>query len=122
MTFGHEQMDVCPLNIEEGNGEATDGDRRRFFEMAEGWLSNAARCRMFLRCGAMAPEANAGTSKLLDHIVAMLTRLGQRGYTAGEQPATMASGESMPIPIPTPTPINRERRTSSKNRDRHPRP
>jgi hypothetical protein len=36
MTFGHEQLDVYPLNIAEGNGEATDGDRRRFYEMARG--------------------------------------------------------------------------------------
>jgi hypothetical protein len=25
MTFGHEQLDVYPLNIAEGNGKATDG-------------------------------------------------------------------------------------------------
>jgi hypothetical protein len=29
----------------------------------------------------MSPEVNAGAKKLLDRIVAMLTRLGQRGYT-----------------------------------------
>jgi hypothetical protein len=29
MTFWHEQLDVYPLNIAEGNGKATAGDRRR---------------------------------------------------------------------------------------------
>jgi hypothetical protein len=40
----------------------------------------------------MATEANAGASKLLDRIVAMLTRLGQCGYTVGEQPADCGIG------------------------------
>jgi hypothetical protein len=40
----------------------------------------------------MSPEANAGASKLPDRIVAMLKRLGQRGYTVGEQPAENGIG------------------------------
>jgi glutamate synthase domain-containing protein 1 len=40
----------------------------------------------------MSPGANAGARKLLDRIVAVLTRLGQRGYTVGEQPADYGIG------------------------------
>jgi hypothetical protein len=36
-------------------------------------------------CGAMTVEENVKTKALLDRIVAMLTKLGQRGYTVHEQ-------------------------------------
>jgi len=35
-------------------------------------------------CGALSPTESAEAKRLLDRIVAMLTRLGQRGYSAGE--------------------------------------
>lgn len=35
-------------------------------------------------CGAITPEANADAKRRLDRIVVMLTRLGQRGYSASE--------------------------------------
>ncbi len=88
MSFGHEQLDVYPLNIAEGSGKATDGEWRGFFEMARG---SALECRAMQDvlevCDAVSPEVNAGAKKLLDRIVAMLMMLGQRGYTVGEQPA-----------------------------------
>jgi hypothetical protein len=49
MTFGHEQLDVYHLNSAEGNGKATDGDRRRFFEMPRGSA---------LECGAVQDVLN----------------------------------------------------------------
>jgi four helix bundle protein len=109
---------AIPLNIAEGNGKATDGDQRRFFEIARGSALECSAVQDVLEvCGAMSPEVDAAASKLLDRIVAMLTRLGHLGYTVGENLLTMASGESIPIPIPTPKPINRERRTISLRHD-----
>ena len=79
---------AIPLNIAEGNGKATDGDRRRFFEIARGSALECGAVQDVLHvCSAISPEANAGAKKLLDRIVAMLTKLGQRGYTVGEQSA-----------------------------------
>jgi glutamate synthase domain-containing protein 1 len=48
---------------------------------------------MFLKFAvATSPEVNAGAKKLLGHIVAMLTSLGQRGYTVGDQLADYGVG------------------------------
>ena len=35
-------------------------------------------------CGALASAENAKQKKILDRIAAMLTKLGQRGYSVGE--------------------------------------
>jgi len=37
-------------------------------------------------CGALSPEQNAQAKMLLERIVAMLTKLGQRGYAIHEEP------------------------------------
>jgi len=72
---------AIPLNIAEGNGKATDGDRRRYFEIARG---SALECGAVQDeqhvCGALSYEENANRKVLLDRIVAMLTKLGQCGY------------------------------------------
>ena len=76
---------AIPLNIAEGNGKATEGDRRRFFEIARGSALECAAIQDVLdMCGALAPADNADAIRLLDRIVAMLTRLGQRGYLVRE--------------------------------------
>jgi four helix bundle protein len=76
-----------PLNIAEGNGKASDGDRRRFFEIARGSALECAAVQDVLEvCGAISSEANVGAKALLDRIAAMLTRLGKRGYSVGEEP------------------------------------
>lgn len=78
---------AIPLNIAEGNGKATEGDRRRFFEIARGSALECAAIQDVLEvCGALSPAENADTKRLLDRIVAMLTKLGQRGYSVGEAP------------------------------------
>jgi hypothetical protein len=38
-------------------------------------------------CGALSEEENATSKQLLDRIVAMLTKLGQRGYSVREKVA-----------------------------------
>ena len=74
-----------PLNIAEGNGKSTEGERRRFFEIARGSALECGAVQDVLEvCGALSPAENADAKKTLDRIVAMLTRLGQRGYAARE--------------------------------------
>jgi four helix bundle protein len=98
------------LNIAEGNGKATDGDRRRYFEIARGSALECGAIQDVLEiCGGLSSEENAKAKAVLDRIVAMLTRLGRRGYAIREEPAAYAA-QSMPIPIPTPTPNGAEPR------------
>ena len=78
-----------PLNIAEGNGKPTEGERRRFFEIARGSALECAAIQDVLEvCGALSPAENANSKKLLDRILAMLTKLGQRGYSIREEPDT----------------------------------
>ena len=73
------------LNIAEGNGKATDRDRRRFFEIARGSALECGAVQDILEvCNALSAEQNAKAKELLDRIVAMLTKLGRRGYTLHE--------------------------------------
>jgi four helix bundle protein len=77
-----------PLNIAEGNGKATPGDRRRYFEIARGSALECAAAQDILEiCGALSAKENTQAKRLLDRIVAMLTKLGQRGYSIQEEPA-----------------------------------
>ena len=77
---------AIPLNIAEGNGKATDGDRRRYFEIARGSALECGAIQDVLHvCGALGEEENARRKATLDRIVAMLTKLGQRGYSIQEQ-------------------------------------
>ena len=79
---------AIPLNIAEGNGKATSGDRRRYFEIARGSALECAAVQDILEvCGVLSPESNTEAKQLLDRIVAMLTRLGGRGYSVEEEPA-----------------------------------
>jgi four helix bundle protein len=72
---------TIPFNIAEGNGKATEGDRRRYFEIARGSALECGAVQDVLQvCGALAAEQNAQAKMVLDRIVAMLTKLGQHGY------------------------------------------
>ncbi len=76
---------AIPLNIAEGNGKATEGDRRRFFEIARGSALECGAIQDVLEvCGGLSPAGNLEGKNLLDRIVAMLTKLGQRGYSVGD--------------------------------------
>ena len=71
--------------IAEGNGKATEADRRRYFEIARGSAFECAAIQDVLEvCGAMASGENARRKDLLDRIAAMLTKLGRRGYSIAE--------------------------------------
>ncbi len=74
------------LNIAEGNGKATNGDRRRYFEIARGSALECAAIQDVLQvCEALSADDNNQQKALLDRIVAMLTKLGQRGYAIREE-------------------------------------
>jgi four helix bundle protein len=76
---------AIPLNIAEGNGKATEGDRRRYFEIARGSALECAAVQDVLEvCGAMPIVENSTGKEMLDRIVAMLTKLGRRGYSVSE--------------------------------------
>ena len=76
---------AIPLNIAEGNGKATEADRRRFFEIARGSALECGAIQDVLEvCGALSTTENTEAKKLLDRIVAMLTKLGNRGYSVRE--------------------------------------
>jgi len=74
-----------PLNIDEGNGEVTEKDRRHFFEIARGSALECAAIQDVLEvCGAIGTNENHEGKDLLDRIVAMLTKMGGRGYHVKE--------------------------------------
>jgi four helix bundle protein len=76
---------AIPLNIAEGNGKATEGDRMRYFEIARGSALECAAVQDVLEvCGGLPMVENAKQKDLLDRIVAMLTKLGRRGYSINE--------------------------------------
>ena len=78
---------AIPLNIAEGNGKATEGGRRRFFEIAQGSALECGAVPDVLEvCGALSSWANADAKRLLDRIVALLTRLGQRVVPTARDP------------------------------------
>ena len=84
---------AIPLNTVEGNGKATDGDRRRCYKIARGSSLECGAVQDVLHgCGALPAEENANRKALLDRIGAMLTKLGQRGYAAHEDPAQYTVG------------------------------
>jgi hypothetical protein len=78
MGFGHEWLDVYRA--------ATDGDRRRSFENARGSALECGAIQDVMQvCGALTAEENASRETMLDRIVAMRARLGQRGDMLHEE-------------------------------------
>jgi len=85
--------EAIPLNIAEGNGKGTDGDGLRHVEIARGSALECGAVQDVLPvCGAMTAEENVKTTARLDRIVAMLTKLGQRGYAVNEEPGVYRTG------------------------------
>ena len=71
-----------PLNIAEGNGKVTKGDRRRYFEIARGSALECAAIHDVLEvCKIINTKQNHQGKVLLDRIVAMLTKMGGRSYS-----------------------------------------
>lgn len=83
-----------PLNIAEGNGKASDADRRRYFEIARGSALECAAIQDVLVVGKALDEAESLNRKQeLERMVAMLSRLGGRGYQVGEEQAFYGDGQ-----------------------------
>ena len=75
-----------PLNIAEGNGKATPADRRKFFEIARASALECAAIQDVLEVGGfLTKEENTLTKLKLKSIVAMLTKLGGRGFSVNEE-------------------------------------
>jgi len=99
---------AIPLNIAEGNGKATDGDRRRYFEIARGSALECGAVQDVLQvCGALSAEDNDKAKALIDRIVAMLTKLGQRGYAVHEELYEYRAEENDTDSDPDPASIKR---------------
>lgn len=81
-----------PLNIAEGNGRATEADRRRFFEIARGSALECSAIQDVLMVANQLSEGehSAGKSNL-ERIVAMLCRLGGRGFHLTRSKGGMAT-------------------------------
>jgi hypothetical protein len=80
------------LQKETANRPKENGDV--FFEIARGSTLECAAIQDVLEvCGALSPAENANAKKLLDRMVAMLTRLGQRGYSVREVPDSQDGDE-----------------------------
>ena len=77
---------VLPLSTSAGRfAFVNEGERRRFFEIARGSALECAAVQDVLEvCGALTGAENADAKRLLDRIVAMLTKLGRRGYIVRE--------------------------------------
>lgn len=70
-----------PLNIAEGNGRATEPDRRRFFEIARGSVLECSAIQDILVVSqALEAEESSEQKRNIDRIATMLSRLGKRGY------------------------------------------
>ena len=77
-----------PLNVAEGNGKAAGNDRRRCFEIARGSALACAAAQDVLEiCGALEAAEHSPAKQTTDRIVAMLAKLGQRGYSVREDAA-----------------------------------
>jgi four helix bundle protein len=90
---------AIPLNIAEGNGKPTKGDRRRYFEIAR---SSALECcaiqDVLVVCKAISKEESENAKAMLDRIVAMLTKLGGRGYMVKDDSVDFEQSCSIPSP------------------------
>jgi four helix bundle protein len=74
------------LNIAEGNGKATNGNRRRYVEIPRSSALECAAIQGVLHvCEALPADDNNQQKALLDRVVVMLTKLGPRGYAVREE-------------------------------------
>ena len=75
---------AIPLNIAEGNGKATDGDRRRYFEIARGSAMECAAIHdILMAIVAIQADSLLHGKTQLKRIVEMLTKLIRRMRSHG---------------------------------------
>ena len=84
---------VFPMNIADGNGKTTEGDRHRYLEIARGSTFKCAAVKDVLGvCETISAEQNHQGKILLDRIVAMLTKMGGWSYSVKESEEVYYSG------------------------------
>jgi hypothetical protein len=99
MPFGHDKLDVYPAAIETAKRRAGIDAGRLKSHVARRW--SALRFRTCsLVCDALSADDNSKQKALLDGIVAMPTKLGQRGYAVSEELGGIGLVSSIPTPIP----------------------
>jgi four helix bundle protein len=82
-----------PLNLAEGNGKTSNGDRKRFFEISRGSALECAAIQDILEIGgALSKNENLEAKQMLSRIVSMLTKLAQREYSVREENCDYDSG------------------------------
>lgn len=82
-----------PLNIAEGNGRRSSGERKRFFDIARGSaMECSAIADVLVATGAWNEDACRDCKRLLERIVSMLTRLTEAGGAAREDRGEYVSG------------------------------
>jgi len=82
-----------PLNIAEGNGKRSPGDRRRFFEIARGSAVESAATLDVLVCTKACEKARVESGKaLLVRIVSMLSRMTEPQPTSAREDAIPYDG------------------------------
>ena len=70
------------MNISEGSGKGTAGDRRGYFEIARGSAFEGAAIQDVLEvCKTLTSGQNQEGKEFFDRIAAMLTQLGERTFT-----------------------------------------
>ena len=82
-----------PLNIAEGNGKRSPGDRRRFFEIAWGSAVESAATLDVLVCTKACEKERVESGKaLLVRIVSMLSRMTEPQPTSAREDGTPYGG------------------------------
>ena len=83
-----------PLNIAEGNGKSSEADRRRYFEIARGSVLECAAIQDVLVVGKALDLKESADRKIeLERMVAMLCRMGGRGYRVKENCVPYSSAD-----------------------------
>ena len=98
-----------PMNIAEGNGKTAEADRRRYFEIARGSALECAAIQDVLVVGKALERSESESRKVdLERMVAMLSRMGGRGYKVREGTGVYGScTDDDPDPDPDPEVIGK---------------
>jgi hypothetical protein len=89
----------------EGNGKATSGDRRRYFEIARGSALECAAIEDVRRCAMRCPQTTTASKRHCSMVLWPCSRSSDSVARRSASLADIGLISSIPTPIPTPTPI-----------------